>query len=256
MAYSLRNNKLSGFNDSSNENLKFLELSEKIVDFGLKSNVKIKPYVSESLPLFSPLPPEKKKMILDMLHTKVVMLEAAEREGVSFRSNKQVLWHVVKSLGLTPCSDLCDVVNDEDVIEIHWLTDIVQLYHSFSFYEKSSYTLEELCSLPWEELYDTDPQTFANIHKLVDNLITGKYRSTYDPQIPSYVVKEKRSVFLFEVAIEYRLTSPLFDKSGTAVATVSIERLKVIDRKIKAVDEEAQLLSQAPLAEAVPLHSL
>jgi len=208
------------------------------------------------LPLFSLLPHEKKKMILDMLHTKVIMLEAAEREGVSFRSNKQVLWHVIKSLGLTPCSDLCDVIDDEDVLEIHWLTDIVQLYHSFSFYEKSSYTLEELCSLPWEELYDTDPQTFSNIHQLVDNLMTGKYRSTYDPKIPSYIVKEKRSAFLFEVAIEYRLTSPLFDKNGKAVATVSIERLNVIDRKIKDADEEAQLLRQAPLSLAVPLHSL
>lgn len=228
-------------NEFTDYTSQFLSLSHSIVDFGVKAGVSIIPYRDPSLPLFTKLPVEKQKLIIEALATQVRMFEMAEKEGISFRSNKQILWHAIKSLGLTPCSDICDRVTDEDILEIHWLADKVQLFHSFSFYEKSSYTIEEIRTTPWENLYQTDPSTFGHIFGMVDELLTGQRRQTYNPNIPKYTVQETQSVFQFLVEIEYLLTSPLFDKNGNVVATVSVERIEILNQRLSTSEEEAIL---------------
>lgn len=210
----------------------FIILSLKLVAFGKKAGVDITPFRDEKLPLFSQLPSKVQSQVIEHLTSKVDCLELAETEGKQFRSNKQMLWHTLVAMGLTPCSDVFDKITDEDVIEIHSLgNDILQIYHSFSFYDKTSYTLEELCSIDWQELYITDDMTTVNLLNMASKVSSGEYGETFDPDFPNYIVQEKNSALGYKIEIEYKFGSPLFDKAGTPVACLSVEGLSVLNKR-------------------------
>ena len=230
MPYDMKSLNARLTDDSSFSN-DFISLSQDIATYAEKCGVKVTPFRDLTLPHFSPLPNKEKQAILDFLKGKLSWLQSVELTGASFDSNKHILWHAIKSFGLVPSSDLMEKIDDNCVIEIHWLETLVQAFHTFSFYKNSSYTLEEICSYPWQELYEVDKFTSEGIFNLAQTILKGDIKSTVCPGFPPYVVKETKSCNKYEVEIHYLYVSPLFDKTGKPVAAVSIESMQVLNKK-------------------------
>lgn len=233
---------IKAYCDNSHYNNEFVKLSTSISNYAKKAGARVIPFTNPSLPHFSTLPTSTQKLILSVLSAKVGWLESAEAAGVAFDSNQQILWHAVKSMDLVLCSDLMDKITDQHIIEIHWLETLVQAFHSFSFYEKSSYTLEEICSYSWQELYKVDLATQEGIFNLAQSILNGTIKKTFSPNFPSYIVSELLSTDRLDVKIDYHYVSPLFNKQGQPVAAISVESLKVL-----SVDKQVHLPNQREL---------
>ncbi len=208
----------------------FLVLVNQITDLASKSGIHITPYKSPSLPHFSKLPVENKKSIIEFLRNRVNYLEQTVLNGSSLNSNKQVIWHALKSFEFIPCSDFMSKIDNDHVIEIHTLHDLVQIFHSFTFYSKSSYTLEEIFSYPWQSLYNVDAMTSQNIFNLAQKIISGEIKTTFNPNFPEYIVEEKMSEAKLKIKISYHCVCPLFNKEGVPVAAASVETLEVLNK--------------------------
>lgn len=149
--------------------------------------------------------------------TELVAALAGQPAESVFDINLRSAWNAVKQNNLVICSDIFDKIDREDIIEI-WDLEGRQLFRSFHALRYFSYTIEELMSYPFYELFERDLEIEAAYAGEFVRVLKGEVQSTYKLDIPTHVVREKMSARKNVSMVTPKYVSPLKDKNGCLVA--------------------------------------
>lgn len=135
--------------------------------------------------------------------------------------------NAIAELGLTACADLYERLRADELILI-WNLHGKQVYRSANSLKYWSYTVDQLQSIPYYELFERDPEIDKMYRAILEDIVAGRVQDTFEVKIPTHVVREKRSKKRWRTRLTPRLVSPLRDGSHRVVAfvhTVHAEQL-------------------------------
>ncbi len=219
----------------------FKELASRVSALGASIGVRIIPFKNPSLPFFSALESQKKQRIITNLKNFIEICEATIAEGHSLRDSKSLVWKAIKYFGLRPPSDLFNFVENEEVVEIYE-TDNYQAFRNFRFFELCSYSLEQIYSIPWTELWYRDEEAMAGMIEFIGQCLGSDQTKTAAIHKPTHKITELASPFKFELNYKTKGIAPLWDNSSGQKAGFVIISVGEILNQISASEEERKLL--------------
>jgi hypothetical protein len=192
---------------------RFRELCVRYSELGRKADTEILPYCEGSNRRFKVLPSAHQQGILASLESSIEICASAIENGVDLRGqNLSLVWWGLKKAKLRPLSDLFHRLDQTDLIEIYSLDDR-QIFRSFNMFNCVSYSLEELFSYEWWELFRRDEAVTDSLQK-----VTQQFRAGHDKTIevhgPLHAVDEVFSRRRRQARMRVRLFSPLFQANG------------------------------------------
>ncbi|WP_413585294.1 hypothetical protein [Bdellovibrio sp. HCB274] len=172
------------------------ELSQVLEAFGYK----VAPYGDPALNSYRDLLPEARQQVARALNAYVGALKA-ELETGSYKIDRFVVQFLFR-IGQAPSSDLSDLLKGERFIQIY-NRDNLQIFRSLACYERCSFTLEQLTSRTWIELWDRDVMFNAAFLKMAQNMRSVMKFCAFKFDFPSHVVTEIDSAM--EFSFRYKL---------------------------------------------------
>ena len=125
------------------------DLSTLLSHFGYS----VKAYSDESLPLFRNLSAKQQGDILNTLDAYLYSLRSEYVQG-SFSAERFVIQFLFR-IGIAPTDELSESLRNERFIQIY-NADQIQIFRSLACYERCSFTLEQMTTRPWFELWERD----------------------------------------------------------------------------------------------------
>lgn len=147
---------------------------------------------SEGLPHFSKLSFDMKTKVVHHLQFYHDLCQEQVAEGYTLKDNPSFAWRALKKLGLTPRSDLFSHLTNDMIVEIY-SRENVQIFRNFRFFEFCSYTLEELLTIEWWNLFERDPKITNQLFQYASQLLSGEITGNIAPKIGTHIVSEKFS---------------------------------------------------------------
>ncbi len=218
---------------------RFKWLSERISALGEKEGFKIIPYRDPSLPIFSKKTEPEQCEIVRQLETYLQICQLTLSNGGNVCDPTAISWAAIKHMGFRPCSDLFSYIRQDDVIEIHDPVGI-QIFRNFNFYHYCSYSLEELYSSPWSQLYTRNEEVFRGLMMIATRVYNGEIKSTIATGLPKHIIEELYSPFKYKISAEVKYVSPLFDHHSRPVSTVAIEKGELAGGELSSGEEESR----------------
>ncbi|WP_413575842.1 hypothetical protein ACLVWU_15820 [Bdellovibrio sp. HCB290] len=159
------------------------ELSQVLKAFGYT----VAPYEDPALSSFKNLLPEARQNVASTLNAYVGALKA-ELETGTYKIDRFVVQFLFR-IGQAPSSDLSDLLKGEQFIQIY-NRDNLQIFRSLACYERCSFTLEQLTSRTWIELWDRDIMFNMTFSKMAQNMRSVMKFCALKFDFPSHVVTE------------------------------------------------------------------
>lgn len=201
----------------------FKAVTERFAQLAKRENLDIIPYRGSEPVCFPALPTVLQTTILEDFRRYVSVCETSVEEGWSLKQDGNVLWRMFRKLGVHPNSDLMSQIREDDIIEIY-SADYVQLFRNLRFFRYCGYSLDELLSRPFWELFRRDEEVTKQILSVAVSMFSGQIIGTHRWQLGVHTLTEIDSHFRYESTIEPGLVSPLCDTSGRIVALVNTAR--------------------------------
>lgn len=200
--------------------VQFRGLVEKLAVLGAAEGVVLIPYEDRDLPFFQKLSLEEQRVIVNLMGSYTQVMEEVVREERHIVNNKNSLWRMLSRLRWLAPDDLFPFLSDQDVIEIYDQSGR-QLYRSFNFFPLCTYTIEQIYTVPWFDLYERDEEmTQANLTSALD-VLRHPELGTRPNSCPVHEVREKQKPIRRCTRIEPGILSPLRDLKGNVVGFVN-----------------------------------
>ncbi|MCB0378101.1 MAG: hypothetical protein KDD33_06385 [Bdellovibrionales bacterium] len=214
--------------------VEFKEAAESLVALLRKSNIKIVPYFSDSLPYFSSLSREEKESILSKINFLVKVYSSSISQ---IYSNQALVWRALKKLKMQIPNEIMGSIDDDDIVEIYD-TQFIQQFCNLRFFEICSYSIEQLTCLPWTQLWERRPKDIEDLFEIAAVLS--------EEQKPIFLsnrhkVKEMSSPFQYEIDYELKAAAPVKNIQGDLVGFIVVEGSEVTGGALTAEEEEAYL---------------
>lgn len=200
----------------------------------------VKPYVADSWGRFRKFPLARQHEILNNFLVFYKACASVLNEGIRFRETKVFLWRFLREFGLQPDKSAFSFINEEDVIEVY-NSEGLQIYRNFKFFEICSYSLEELYSFPFYDLFERNVFITQEIMRFVSSFYQSATREPVLSAIPDHNLKERFSEDQHEFQMHLGYFIPLFDKAGNTVAGITLSRPKIISTKSTRIQYEKEL---------------
>lgn len=208
---------------------RFRELTARLSRLGDSVGTPIRGYEDPGLPHFSRLPEGERTRTLALLETFIGVCESVVSEPqVSLADSTTLMWAAMKDFGLRPPSDLFDHLRGDQVVELY-RPDGIQFFRNFQFYRYCSYTIEEVSSIPWFELYERSPEITERLMRLSQDLFSMTESRVVPIGVGPHRQLERRSRLRFEVQVENETAAPLFDGEGRVAAIIVMSRGEFIN---------------------------
>jgi hypothetical protein len=136
----------------------------------------------------------------------------------------QFVWRFLLRLGITPSDSLFATLENERFIQIY-NPDQFQIFRSLRCFERCSFTLEELTSRSWYELWERDSLFFYALTGLATKLIQFMKPGMLRLDFPYHTVREVKSECLFDFRYKIKAVSVL-TRQKRVQAAVLIEDWK------------------------------
>ena len=176
---------------------------------------------------FSELPIERRFAILEAITSTIVRAETAQKDRIPTHDNRQFAWWIIRDMKLRPTSDAFTTIEADDVIEIYD-SNHLQVHRSFNFFRALSYTLDQIFTHEWWELYSRLPSiTEAMIHTAT-RIIGSKEAMNMVNPFPDHWVTEIFSTSRNSSHIEPRIASTLLDSNGYVAAYLNVFRISEV----------------------------
>lgn len=183
----------------------FLDLARDIQVIGEGLGIHIETVHQLNNPCFLKLSPKEQEDIITHLRLYQTLLEQVTEDGKA--EEKKLLWYALKKLRLVSTSNMMDLIEDGDLVEVYLGTR--QVYRTFNYYNLCSYSLDELASMPWDQLFyrplEITTQIFGEIGKALQS------REIMPSQTPEHVVEELLSPNQFKFKYRLKYIVPLID---------------------------------------------
>ncbi|MCB9083565.1 MAG: hypothetical protein H6624_04440 [Bdellovibrionaceae bacterium] len=133
----------------------------------------------------------------------------------------------IRSKGLVMPGDLESYIRDGDIIEVYDGQGIQQ-YRSFNFFELCTYSLDEVFTHDWMELYERNEFITRQIGVWAERYFTQQTKDPVVLNLPTHVAREKFSQGRTAVRIKQGVLYPLENLAGQT--TMVIATFKVLER--------------------------
>lgn len=183
----------------------FLELGRDIQVIGEGLGIQIQTVHQKLDPCFLKLNPSEQDSILSGLRLYQTLLQQVTEEG--YAEEKKLLWYALKKLRLVSTSNMMDLIEDGDLVEVYMGTR--QVYRTFNYYNLCSYSLDELASMPWDQLFHRPPEITAQIFNEIGAALQG--RKVMISETPQHVVEELLSPNKYKFKYQLKYIVPLVD---------------------------------------------
>ncbi len=220
----------------------FRVMASTIANLARAHGIPVVPYRDARLPHFTQKNQQEKLTILDDLKKYLQICQLTLSEGGKLNDPITISWAAIRQLGLRPTSDLFAHITQDDVIEIHDSIGI-QIFRNFNFYSYCNYGLEELHCYPWNHLYSRNDEVLHGILNLAVQTYGGEITKTTPTGLPKHVIEELYSPFRYKIEAEITHISPLYDVTNRVVATIVIEKGRLLGAPLTAEEEEGLLNS-------------
>ncbi|WP_413557605.1 hypothetical protein [Bdellovibrio sp. HCB209] len=161
-------------------------------------------------------------------------------------SDKQFLWRYLSIFRWKTHPDFFSLVDDDTSFEVHNL-DGHQTYRSMSLMDCCSYTLDELVSIPWYELFTRDQSITDCDLKFQQSLAEGTLVHTdLDGVIATHQVSENFGFDKMVLTIKPLYLSPIYDMDGNVVGVISA--LKVLSSRSRRLEAKEEAFGGLALA--------
>lgn len=186
---------------------------EKIVGLVRTNGYELSGFREGSASLFPTLLSAQQEGTVKGLEAYLNMCVSAVRNGAELKGDSQTAaWWVIRDLGWRPFSDVFSHIKPGDTIEIYD-TDHLQIFRSFNMFRCISYSLDELVTHEWFELYhrpeDAHKKVLARIKTCLEQGVT-----IHDHSAEVHIVSEKFSPRRRRASYLTRFVTPLFDSSS------------------------------------------
>lgn len=178
----------------------------------------VKPYNDASLPHFNRHSEGAKAEIVRGIRAYCEALQ----DVCKFDDNidmSQFVWRFLLRLGIAPSDDLFTTLENEKFIQIY-NADSLQIFRSLRCFERCSFTLEELTSRPWYDLWERDNLFFYALTGLGTKLIQFMRPAMLRLDFPYHTVREVGSECLFEFRYKIKAVSVLTRQKRAQVAVL------------------------------------
>ena len=166
-----------------------------------------------------------RKRILDSCRQFLGFCASAENEGLDLKKNNiQLTWFALKQLNLRPHSDLFNHITDEHIVEVY-NENAIQIYRSFNLFQYLSYSISDIFSHEWWELYTRDNVVFDQMLLMNDRLLDGSLTGVVKTNYPDHWVQEIFSPKKLRATMKHELFTPLNDTSKKNTAFISAFRI-------------------------------
>lgn len=201
-----------------------LSLAELAQNFG----VEVTPFTDASLPIFSGLDFESKKIAVERLKTYAETCHSVVKDGGDPRSSKTIVWRAIRDFKFVPPIDLFSIIEDDDVIEFYNLEN-TQIFRNFQFFKVCSYTLEELYSIPWNVLFKRSEGVITDkILEILSNLIQNRIKKVFRTDLGHQLIHEVSSIRRYTLSAEVKYLAAFFDRHDQPMAVVAVEKARLV----------------------------
>lgn len=168
---------------------------------------------------FAKQPSDERATTIKNLTEYLDILMYAEAQVKEDKDERQLLWHVIKYLGLVPPDDLFKHILDNDFIEIYNSSGI-QVYRNLEFCKIVSYSIAELSVYRWDQLYSRD-QGITNLI-ITEGMQKGfsGTRQLFKLQIPQHEVWEVFRGGNRRYSADFGYLCPLIDRNSKGVSHI------------------------------------
>lgn len=152
------------------------------------------------------------------------LLAAQVAHGRKERIEKDLMWRFFAKQRLIPTSDIFDLIQDDQYIEIYDLQGD-QMYRSLNYFDLVSLSVEDLLNFNWKRHYKRNASVNLSLLGLTARIFTGTFHETYDcAKVPTHEVSEViADRYLFELSL--RCISPL-KQNGKCVAVIAVSNAR------------------------------
>lgn len=187
------------------------------------------------------------------IYQDVFQMASEQKELFNAVQEKQLLWFAMRSLRLAPPSEFFNILQNNHIVEIY--TGTRQVYRTFNYYSLCSYSLDELETTPWDQLFARkDPTVVEKI--FADVAVALQERRIVYSDIPPHWVVETASALQNEFMYKLEFVVPLTDLDDNAqdcfAAVLSAELVntpsEVVQRQRQEAYEMKRLKEQEFLA--------
>lgn len=157
-------------------------------------------------------------------------------------SDKQFLWRFLSIFRLKTHPDFFGSIDDNTSFEVY-NTEGHQTFRSISLMDCCSYTLDELVSIPWFELFSRDQHITDCYLKFQELLAAGTLEHTnLDGIIETHEVSENFGFDKMVLTIKPLYLSPIYDMDDNVVGVISA--LKVLDSRSRRGESQQRVIRE------------
>lgn len=167
---------------------------------------------------FENLPTEQQTLAITGLQKYFEFLQDFTTEEFDFANSHVLLKKALERLNLYLDPELLNMVKPTDFVEIY-ASDYVPAFKSVNFWGNSSYTLDELYTQPYEELFGRDEFYQAAIRRSAEKVFKGKERVIFNP-VPEHVAWEKKGPY--KRLIKYKYFAAVYDPNMELAGTIVV----------------------------------
>jgi hypothetical protein len=195
---------------------------EALAEIGKSEGSRLRPYNDPSLPIFSALTASLRANVVAEAEAVLALWTEAKQEDGTISNSKRLLWRFLSRTRLLPSAELLDRIEEDWSIEIY-NRDGLQMFRSFSVFRLTSFTLEELLSIPWWTRYARDAADTAFLQPYVDAYFGGTLRSLSILPPRPHVVEEIGSAEKLRIRYDGKLMAPLFANDTVAAVLAAVD---------------------------------
>jgi len=159
-----------------------------------------------------------------------------EKAVYNLDNEKALLSACARRLGVVFHSDVIDKITTEDVIEVY-NHDLIQIYRSLSFFNLCSYSLTDLLTNEFYELYERSVQVNSHLIKAGEILQARPY--SLEPvdlsDIPRHLMREKLSEQKISFFVEFKKMYPIYTISGAFYGYLIVLRGQKATREMEKI---------------------
>lgn len=199
-------------------------------------------YRAGDIKKFENLSAQQRMDAVNTLKNYVYIYEGAVKEEILPYNEAKFLWYSLRKWQYTPSSDLFDKIEEDDFIEVYNIENI-QIHRSFNYFRLSSYSLADIFTKPWTDLYDRDVYLEKQIVGIVEKIFKGEITNTVFSNLDVHYIRESLSNEKRVYKVYHKYFSPLKDANGNQTAFVVLSKAEnsnedefIASRKRHALD--------------------
>lgn len=170
---------------------------------------------------FDLMPEEQRVLAVTGLNRYMDFLESTETQEIDYANTVHLLTAAVEQLGLKFPRNVLDRILPTDYVEIYTL-DLVPVFKSLNFWGNCSYSLDELYTYPYEELFGRAEFYQASLNRAAHKIFTGVSEFIENP-VPEHLAWELRGPL--KRLINYRFVSAAYGPDGELMGGIVVSKI-------------------------------